>query len=302
MASDVSVLIPAYGDSPYLVETLISISNNSVLPDEVLIINDGLSEKALQDIHNCQGNFRLLVRESDGKGLVDALNTGLKLSQYKFICRIDNDDLMHRNRIEFQLNCFKSNPRLVAAGTQCFYINANGEQGGISNYPLGDLSKNPKFKKQCLIAHPSTMYLREAALSINGYRSLFKWNGSDIAEDYDFWLRLSSLGVIEVFDEKLTYYRQHGGQLSSLSSSGQALGTPYISAINVCNVENPIRLVFSEKDRSQRRYLTMFIVKKLGFKRGFSIWLTFLRIYNEKFFTNRVTAVLLNRVIAFFNR
>jgi glycosyltransferase involved in cell wall biosynthesis len=232
MASDVSVLIPAYGDSPYLIDTLISISNNSVLPDEVLIIDDGLSDKALQDIHNFQGNFRPLVRKSDGKGLVDALNAGLNLAQFKFICRIDNDDLMLSKRIETQLKYFKENAKTVAVGSQCVYIDSNGNETGLSKYFVGDISTSPKFSTQCLIAHPSTMYLRSAALSINGYRSIFNWNGTDIAEDFDFWLRLSRLGEIIVVDEFLTKYRQHPKQLSSLNSIGQSLGTPFISAVN----------------------------------------------------------------------
>lgn len=282
MASDVSVLIPAYGDSPYLIETLISISNNSVLPGEVLIIDDGLSDKVLLDIRNFQGTFRPIIRKSEGKGLVDALNAGLKFAQFKFICRIDNDDLMLEKRIETQLKYFEKNAKAVAVGSQCIYIDSNGHETGLSSYFVGEISNSPKFSTQCLIAHPSTMYLRSAALSINGYRSIFNWNGTDIAEDFDFWLRLSRLGEINVMNEFLTKYRQHPKQLSSLNSLGQSLGTPYISAVNRGGLDSPKCLFFSPTDISHRKYLTRIVGQYLGTKKRFALDLIFSQIKYPK--------------------
>ena len=282
MTSDVSVLIPAYGESPYLIETLASISNNSVLPGEVLIIDDGLDEKAIQEIKNFEGNFHPLLIRNNGKGLVDALNTGLRIAKFKYICRIDNDDLMLEKRIETQLKYFESNPNAIALGSQCVYIDSNGHETGLSKYLVGDVSNSPKFFHQCLLAHPSTMYLRSAALSISGYRSIFKWNGTDIAEDFDFWLRLSTLGQIIVIDDFLTKYRQHPNQLSSLNSLGQSLGTPYISAVVKAGFDSPKTLHFKSTDLSQRKYLTSLVRKFLGAKRELAINLIFLQIQYPK--------------------
>ena len=46
MPSNISVLIPAYGPSPYIQFTLQSILDNSLRPDEILVIDDGLTEEA----------------------------------------------------------------------------------------------------------------------------------------------------------------------------------------------------------------------------------------------------------------
>jgi glycosyltransferase involved in cell wall biosynthesis len=302
MTSDVSVLIPAYGDSPYLIETLISISHNSVLPGEVLIIDDGLSGKALQDIHNFHGNFRPLVRKSNSKGLVEALNTGLKLAQFKFICRIDNDDLMMSKRIETQLKFFEGNAKTVAVGSQCIYIDSNGKETGLSRYFVGDISTSPKFSTQCLVAHPSTMYLRSAALSINGYRSIFNWNGTDIAEDFDFWLRLSRLGEIVVMDEFLTKYRQHPKQLSSLNSFGQSLGTPFISAVNKAKLDSQQCLYFSPTDISQRKYVTSLVRQFLGIKKRMALDLMFLQIQYPKITRMKAVRSILLKTIHLLER
>ena len=300
MISDVSVLIPAYGESPFLLDTLNSVSRNSVQPSEILVIDDGLSKKIVQDIEIFSSTFQVKVIKSEGKGLVEALNTGLKKARYKFICRIDNDDLMLENRIERQLHHFETNKKIVAVGSQCIYIDSSNKETGISRYPNGDISENSEFPFQCLIAHPSSMYLREAALKINGYRSLFKWNNIDIAEDFDFWLRLSKLGEIQIFNEYLTKYRQHANQLSTLNSFAQRIGTPYISAVNKANLENPRKLEFISKDLSEKKFLIQIIKKYLGYKKASSIYLLFFHLENPQFFKVKFLSEIFNKLVNFF--
>ena len=79
MASSVSVLIPARGDSPYISETLQSIELNSLLPREVIIIDDGLTEVALSNIKVFHERLPVKIKKSEGNGLVDALNTAYEL-------------------------------------------------------------------------------------------------------------------------------------------------------------------------------------------------------------------------------
>jgi glycosyltransferase involved in cell wall biosynthesis len=232
MLSNVSVIIPAYGDSPHLNDTLQSISNNSIKPQEVLIIDDGLGESVTKNLDSLNFELATKVIRNDGRGLVDALNTGLRSASFKYICRIDNDDLMTPKRIETQLNFLKSTNGVVAVGSQCFFIDSSGKITGNSSYPVGNVTTLKAFNYKCLVAHPSTMYLKDSALSIGGYRSVFRWKQTDIAEDFDFWLRLASCGDIYNLDLPLTSYRQHVNQISSLYGDAQILGTAYVSAIN----------------------------------------------------------------------
>lgn len=232
MKSDVTVLIPARGSCDYIGQTLDSINKSYIQPDEVLIIDDGLSNIGKDVIHQYTHKLPIKIQKNLGRGLVDALNTGLNSTTNKYVCRIDSDDLMHEQRISSQLERLKSNSNLVAVGSQCFYINSESEIIGSSNYFVGIVNLLPQFKISCLLAHPSTMFLRQPAVKIGGYRSLFTWDNTDIAEDFDFWLRLSSMGSLEVMGENLTYYRQHKSQLSSQFKIAQKIGTPYIAAAN----------------------------------------------------------------------
>ena len=147
MTSSVSVLIPARGDSPYISETLQSIELNSLLPREVIIIDDGLTEVALSNIKVFHERLPVKITKSEGNGLVDALNTGLRVASEEFICRIDSDDLMLPERIKTQMNSLSQNSQLVAIGSQCVYINEDSTELSISNYPVGNPNDNPEFQK-----------------------------------------------------------------------------------------------------------------------------------------------------------
>jgi hypothetical protein len=140
------------------------------------------------------------------------------------------------------------NPNVVAVGSQCILIDPQGNEIGKTFYPVNCVSQLESFSFRCLLAHPSTLYLRQAALSIGGYRRIFRWKQTDIAEDFDFWLRLRTQGDIFNLDEYLTYYRVHGNQISSRFISAQLVGTAYISAGNVFELSG---VTISEIDFSE---------------------------------------------------
>lgn len=302
MSSEVSVLIPAHGTSPFIQQTLESILKNTVQPEEVLIIDDGLSKEAIAKIRYFSQLLPISIIPNDGKGLVDALNTGLRVAKSKYIARINNDDLMAENRIERQLAHFNSDPNLVVVGSQCTYITAEGTQTGRSNYPIGALNALPQFQFKCLIAHPSTMYIRSSALDIGGYRSIFTWNGVDIAEDFDFWLRISKRGIISVSEELLTEYRQHADQLSSRNLAGQLVGTPYISAVNIGIEANPVKIVFKNGKSDQLFVLLNAIRKGLGFRRCLASKLAIQLFQNNWFSSNIITKRIVSRFISLLQR
>jgi glycosyltransferase involved in cell wall biosynthesis len=271
MKSNVTVLIPVRGQCDFIGETLISIRDSLVQPDELLIIDDGLSSHGIWNIDKNSFGLPIRILNNSGRGLVDALNTGLNSITSKYVCRIDSDDVMHDQRIGSQLDRFKFNLNLVAVGSQCIYIDSESKIAGRSHYATGIINQLPTFKTNCLLAHPSTMYLREAALQVGGYRSLFTWNDTDIAEDFDFWLRLSTIGELEVIDENLTFYRQHKGQISSKFQIAQLVGTPYVSGVNMLLNSNPKSISFPLKSSIEFRTYLATIYKSHGISKLFKI-------------------------------
>ncbi len=172
MEPDFSVLIPARGACPFLVQTLESISTSSISPKEVILVDDGIYSTTIKEIERFHSRLNLVVLVNSGQGLVDGLNTGLHYSTSRYIARLDADDLISPDRFKLQIDTMTANPEIVVLGGQATYIDSKGEVTGYSNYRNGRLDNTSEFKTSCMIAHPAAMIRRSVALEVGGYRSI----------------------------------------------------------------------------------------------------------------------------------
>lgn len=233
--SDFDVVIPCKGNLQYIDFTLKSIAKSSLLPQTVIIVDDGIVNKI-----KCKyPNLNIAIIKNAGNGLVDALNTGFKCSTQNYVARIDSDDMVTPQRFEKQVQILKHKNDIGVVGSQLRFINEEGALGGISKYPNYEINNNKLFNKLCLIAHPSTMISKEAFDESGGYRRLVCYKKTDLGEDFDLWLRISKTHILYNLDTELTFYRQHTEQLSSQNLNQQLIATVIISAIN----KNPNELL-----------------------------------------------------------
>ena len=294
MNAKVSVLIPARGKCEYLIETLKSIQESTIEPYEILLIDDGINSDTLKFLkENLLKEFNLLIHKNRGYGLVAALNTGLELANGEIIARIDSDDLFTKERLSKQLEVLNSSAEIVVVGANCIYIDENSLDTGFSNYPVGRLNNLPDFAKKCILAHPSTIFVKEVALEIGGYRSVFKWNGTDIAEDFDFWLRMAKKGSLYNVPDFLIKYRQHSGQLSTQNNFGQLFGSIYISVVNKSNDPNPPFIDIHDSNRSDIKKLIRYISKRGG---NAYTMILFLRLVQMKFNKKKLIGSQIHRI------
>lgn len=228
--SGVSVVLPAHGTVNFLTETLDSILRSTSQPNEILLIDDGFDLEVARQVRLNFPDVRIIPNE--GKGLVDALNTGISQSRYDLISRIDADDLMEPERLEIQMRDFRLNANLMLLGSQVKYIDDFGRLNGQSAYPVGDITAQTRRGEKCLLAHPSVMFRRDAAISVGGYRHIFRIDNVDLSEDFDLWIRMSRVGLVINSADSLTRYRQHGSQLSIVHRLPQELSTYYVRAVS----------------------------------------------------------------------
>ena len=210
MSVDISILIPVYGEGPFLQKTLESIEAQTFRGriETILVIDRAgrnvikIAEKFIEKI-----NLRIIVSEKDG--LINALNMGLDTSIGKYIARIDADDLMVEERLEIQYNFMENHGDILVLGSHVVEIDEFGNRIGIRKYPIKSSDISHELKRQCVLAHPSTMIRKSCLNSHFRYRDFFV-----DAEDYDLWTMLSLIGKLANLDEYLTLYRLHSNQIS----------------------------------------------------------------------------------------
>ena len=76
-----------------------------------------------------------------------------------------------------------------------------------------------------MLAHPSVMIRKSALIEAGNYRSVLRNGHSDLAEDFELWLRLSKIGLIWNSEKPLTIYRLHENQISFKNRLHQDVAT-----------------------------------------------------------------------------
>ena len=202
-----SVIIPCFNFDQFLGTTLTSIGIQSVLPLEIIVVDDGSTTPLVQppDWHGPELRW---VRTKN-QGLGAARNFGLKLAKGEFVAFCDADDWWEPTKIEKQQQKLDEYPNAVACYTWC------KEADGY--FPFGPYP-SPNLGRDQLAAllwygqffPPSSVLIRrEEALSVNGFREGLK-NG----EDLDMWFRLLTQGEIVGVTERLCWYRVHEHQIT----------------------------------------------------------------------------------------
>jgi glycosyltransferase involved in cell wall biosynthesis len=211
LRTDVSIILPIHGNGEYLAETLNSISSQNFTGTfETILVLDRCTGAVFEIVERFKAILNPIVLISHNPGLVHALNLGIEFANGTFIARIDADDIMMNFRLTKQFEYLSENLSVVALGTSIIEIDHIGRIIGTRQYPTTAALTRRGLKKQCVIAHPSTMIQREALIKIGMYRKFFEF-----AEDYDLWLRLSKIGDVLNLEIPLTQYRVHENQSTS---------------------------------------------------------------------------------------
>ena len=99
ISATISIIIPVYNVENYVSETLDSVKNQTSLPDEVIVINDGSTDNSFNIIKNYSDLKCFKVFETKNQGLGLTRNYGISLAKSDYIYFLDSDDIIENNFI-----------------------------------------------------------------------------------------------------------------------------------------------------------------------------------------------------------
>ncbi len=201
----VSVVIPVFNGANFLEETVASIQKSTYRKFEILLIDDGSTDKSKAICKKLQRQHQN-VRFYDfprNRGLGRVLNFALKKAKGEYICRINQDDRMLPQRIEKQTIYLERHTDLVAVGSSILLFNNEGFRRR-----LDFLKKDADIRKLWLMlspfSDPAVTYRKKEALLVGGYNQAF-WP----ADDVHLWFRLGRLGKLANIKQILVHVRWH---------------------------------------------------------------------------------------------
>lgn len=94
-----SIVIPLYNKEKYIRKTLESVFFQHFSDYEIIIVNDGSSDKGGEIVKEL-ADPRIRYYETENRGVSSARNTGISLSEGKFIAFLDADDYWYPHFLE----------------------------------------------------------------------------------------------------------------------------------------------------------------------------------------------------------
>ena len=216
---EISAIIPTFNRDNFIEKCVISILNQSKMPEEIIVIDDGstdntwniLKELGFSDSEKKQNSLRYIFQRN--KGVSAARNFGIQSSRNEHIAFLDSDDFWLENKSEKQIESLKSNAfrfRLSHTNERWFRnglrVNAHAKHKKAG----GDIFFN--CLKLCCIS-PSSVIVERSVFDEFGFFD----ESLPACEDYDFWLRFCAFEKVHFVSESLLIKNGgHDGQLSKL--------------------------------------------------------------------------------------
>lgn len=209
MKKKFSVLMSLYvKESPRnLRECLDSILNQTVMPDEVVIVKDGPLtdglEGVLTEYIEKTPDLYVIVPLETNSGLGLALAEGILHCKNDLVARMDTDDICRKDRFELQLKEFEKDPALDICGSHILEFEGN-IQNVVSKrtVPLDHNSMRQYQKRRDCFNHMTVMYKKSSVLKSGNYQSCM------LMEDTYLWVNMFLAGCKAVnVDDCLVYTR-----------------------------------------------------------------------------------------------
>ena len=202
----VSVILPTRG-RPELVRLSLQgvVEQDYPGPIEVVVVHDQEPvDPSLSEL-SADGRSVTVVGSEAARGLAAARNAGLPHAHGDFIASCDDDDVWHSQKISLQMERMLAEPDLVVLGAGIRLL----FDDRIVDWP-GDasvVSRAALLRSRRKELHSSTLLMRRSVFdAVGGYDENLP---ASYAEDYEWLLRLSTLGKIGVVNEPLADIRKN---------------------------------------------------------------------------------------------
>ena len=206
--TDYSVLMSLYNKEipEHLVEALDSIFAQTVVSDDVVLVEDGKLGDELEDVV-CQYEKRYhqlhVIRYENNRGLGYALNDGIKECRHELVARMDTDDVAKPFRMERQLEVMSRHSEygMVSSWIDEFVTDIH-QVTSVRKVPERPAEVYAYAKKRCPVNHPAVMYRKSEVLAVGGYQTRY------FPEDYFLWIKMLMNGCqIYNIQESLLWFR-----------------------------------------------------------------------------------------------
>lgn len=200
---EISVVIPVYNTPlEYIADLVKSIQSSSIIPMEVLFINDGSKPDYVKELEKCLHstcetlNYRVI--NQNNKGLAGARNCGLSEVKTSYAFFIDSDDMLypttlHNTWIAMQLD----HELICSTGLAVYFTTYKHAQHNLDAIQYGDFWKPIGLPDaRALSLYQNQFQIASTMVNIRSLSEIGGWDESDRStwEDWALYTKLAWQG------------------------------------------------------------------------------------------------------------
>lgn len=214
----VSVIIPVYNSEKYIGGTIKSILNQTYDNIEIIVIDDGSSDKSadvIKELINIYGGKKIIkYYYQENSGVSEARNKGIEKANGKYVAFIDSDDLWKITKIEAQMKMiYKTSMRACYCGFLDFFQKDNSTKKRKMKLPSGKILYD--FLKDDVWCWTGTWVIDKSLIEENNIRFTENCNWG---EDFEFFIKITAMTEVCCVKEYLALYRIRPNSLTTSSS------------------------------------------------------------------------------------
>ncbi|MFC1831094.1 glycosyltransferase family 2 protein [Thermodesulfobacteriota bacterium] len=234
----ISVVIPAYNHEQYVGDAVKSVLEQTVSDLELIVVNDGSTDRT-GDVVQGYTDPRLRYYYQENQDAYNTINRGISLSEGKYIAILNSDDIYTPDRLERLLKHSQDEEKVC---TFSDVIPIDDQNREFTDQEFGwnvwhrknrdfYFSQNDIYTAflhgNFMVTTSNLFMTAEAAERVGPFSSL------RYLHDYDYifrMIRIYSQRVSYLHNERLLYYRIHGGNtLSEAAVTGREQDMELIS-------------------------------------------------------------------------
>ena len=196
----VSIVTPTYNREKYILETIDSMLAQTYQNIEYIVVDDGSTDNTLKILEKYKGKIK--IESHANVGQVKTLNRAWQSCSGKYIGYLSSDDLLYPNAITELVAQIDKDSSIVCVFPDSELIDEFSQVVKKNVCRPYNLSET-LITQECYIG-PGAIFRKEAFDKIGGWREDLR-----LAPDREFWIRLSSLGRIDMCQLVLAGYRTH---------------------------------------------------------------------------------------------
>lgn len=259
----ISVLMPAFNAEAFIAEAIQSILQQSFTDFELIVLNDGSSDRTSQIIDGFVDQRIHKIDLQHNQGLVNARNQLVAAAKGRYIAFLDADDIAFPDRLQMQFTFLESGAADICSGAY-FSLNESTGRMKASKERYRDADIRALLSVYSPLCNPAVMG-RADIFKIYPYKA-----GHDSVEDYSLWQALALAGYrFANLKDKLITYRIHCNQTTQIKNTVihsifNQCRSSYLSGLGIASELCPRSMGFSDRLKFALPFMWQLNQKILG--------------------------------------